>query len=238
MNVRIVEIIDRSTQGITKPFFCRGDDGLLYYVKGRHAGHSSLICEWIAGQLARRLGLPIPQFKLANIPRPLIELSARDDIADLGTVTGFASQKVENADELKYLFIEQIDVGLRARILLFDWWTANGDRILTEHGGNPNILWVHHEARPYIIDHNTAFDPTSLADFWQQHIFAACRTQWSDSFRRDSELLMKTALADLDHWWNVMPAEWTETGVEPTLDTVRNLLWRFETAPAIFWGPA
>lgn len=238
MSVRIVEIIDRSSQGVTQPFFCRGDDGLLYYVKGKHAGHSSLICEWLAGQLARRLGLPIPDFKQATIPNALITLSARDDIAELGTGIAFASHKVENADELKYLFIEQIDAAVRAKILLFDWWTANGDRILTEHGGNPNILWVHHEAKPYIIDHNAAFDPDCLASFWQHHIFAASRALWTDAFRHDSERLMKTALTHLDQWWNAMPPEWTETGVEPTMDTVRKLLWRFETDRAIFWGAA
>ena len=120
MTTRIIEIIDRSTQGVTHPFLCRGDDGWLYYVKGNAAGRSSLICEWIAGQLGKRLGLPIPEFKQAIIPKELVTFSARDDIADLGAGTGFASQKIENADELSYLFIEQIDTTLRAKILLFD----------------------------------------------------------------------------------------------------------------------
>jgi hypothetical protein len=238
MTTRIVEIIGRSTQGITKPFLCRGDDGWLYYVKGNAAGHSSLICEWIAGQLGRRLGLPIPDFKQAIIPQDLVTYSARDDIADLGAGTGFASQKIENADELKFLFIEQIDIALRAKILLFDWWTANGDRILTEYGGNPNILWVHHESKPYVIDHNAAFDESSLADFWTQHIFANSRAAWTNSFRHDSERLMRAALTHLDQWWQDMPPDWTATGVEPTLQQVRTLLWRFETDPAIFWGTA
>ena len=59
---------------MTRPFLCRGDDGWLYYVKGNAAGHSSLICEWIAGQLGRRLGLPIPDFRLAIIPKDLVTL--------------------------------------------------------------------------------------------------------------------------------------------------------------------
>ena len=51
MNIQIVEIIGRSTQGITRPFICRGEDGHIYFVKGRGAGKRSLICEWIAGNL-------------------------------------------------------------------------------------------------------------------------------------------------------------------------------------------
>jgi hypothetical protein len=238
MTTRITEVIGRSAQGITRPFLCRGEDGWLYYVKGSAAGRSSLICEWIAGQLGKRLGLPIPEFKQAVIPKDLVALSARSDIADLGAGTGFGSQKIENADELTYLFIEQIDPTLRARILLFDWWTANGDRILTEHGGNPNILWVHHESKPYVIDHNVAFDKSALTDFWAQHIFTASRAAWTNTFRHDSERLMKAALTHLDQWWKDMPPDWTETGIEPSLQSVQSLLWRFETDPAIFWGAA
>jgi hypothetical protein len=98
MNVKIVEIVTRSAQGITRPFICRGDDGWLYFVKGKGAGNRALISEWTAGHLGKRLGLPIPDFKQATIPPELIRLSARDDIAELGSGTGFASQMIENTD--------------------------------------------------------------------------------------------------------------------------------------------
>jgi hypothetical protein len=234
----VTEVIGRSTQGITRPFLCRGDDGWLYYVKGNGAGRTSLIGEWIAGHLGTRLGLPIPDFKQALIPKELVQFSARDDIADLGAGTGFASQKIENADELTYLFIEQIDTALRAKILLLDWWTANGDRTLTEHGGNPNILWVHSDHKPYVIDHNNAFDETALADFWSQHIFASTRLAWTSPFRHAVEPLMKAALTNLDQWWKDMPPEWTDDYTRLNLQQVQTLLWRFETNPAIFWGAA
>ena len=38
MGVVIEEIIGRSVQGVTRPFICRGDDGIVYFVKGRGAG--------------------------------------------------------------------------------------------------------------------------------------------------------------------------------------------------------
>jgi len=42
--IQIIEIIGRAHQGVTKPFLCKGDDNILYYVKGTgsHAGHRSL----------------------------------------------------------------------------------------------------------------------------------------------------------------------------------------------------
>jgi hypothetical protein len=234
---RIVEIAGRSTQGITRPFLCRADDSLFYYVKGNVAGRAALVAEWISGHLAQRLGLPIPQFKQVLIPERLVQFSARADIADLGAGTGFASHKVENANELTYLYIEQIDPTLRARILLFDWWVLNGDRTLSEHGGNPNILWVYHEHRPFIIDHNLAFDQTTLEDFWSCHIFATARNLWSNHFRRQWESVMKNALNDLETWWRAMPLQWTEVPGGPTLQQVRTLLSRFESDPDTFWGP-
>jgi hypothetical protein len=237
MNIRIVEILDRSTQGVTRPFICRGDDSQLYYVKGRFAGHRALICEWIAGQIGMRLGLPIPDYRLAAVPETLIAFTARDDLSDLGAGTAFASQQIANADELTYIYIDQLDLTLRAAVLLFDWWTLNGDRTLSEYGGNPNILWVHHTHRPYFIDHNMAFDESSVADFWSHHIFAAARSVWTADFRRTTEPRMHAALSDLERWWRELPVEWTEIDTGLTLNSLKKMLWRFETEPASFWGP-
>lgn len=35
MPVQIVEILERSIQGVTKPFLCRSEAGQNYFVKGR-----------------------------------------------------------------------------------------------------------------------------------------------------------------------------------------------------------
>jgi hypothetical protein len=236
MNVNIVEILSRSTQGATRPFLCRGDDGFLYYVKGRGAGNKALISEWIAGNIARRIGLPVPEFRFAAIPKEIMDFSARDDISDLGSGVGFGSRLIENADELSYLFTEQIDIQLRSKILFFDWWIANADRTLTENGGNPNILWVHNSQKPYVIDHNLAFDLTALPDFWDHHIFAITRPTWTSSFRSEMESLSCAILNELDTWWNEMPAMWTGMETVISLDLVRSLLWRFQTEPINFWG--
>src|SRR6266853_1328908 len=98
MTIRITEVITRSTQGITRPFLCRGDDDLLYYVKGNFAGRKALCAEWIAGRIGQRLGLPIPPFANVSIPDEIILYSAREDIRDLGAGIGFGSQKIENTD--------------------------------------------------------------------------------------------------------------------------------------------
>jgi hypothetical protein len=232
--INIVEILGRSEQGVTKPFLCRGDNGLQYFVKGHGAGRRALINEWIAGNLGRRLGLPIPDFQLVAIPAELIRFSARDDAHDLGAGVGFASQRVENADELSYLFIAQISPELRARILLFDWWVCNGDRTLTPDGGNPNLLWVHRDRKLSVIDQNLALDG-ALDGFWDEHIFHADIDQWTPPFREEMTGLMRTALSELAQWWQAMPGAWTEIETGLDFQTVKTLLWRFEENADIFW---
>lgn len=201
MTVRIVEVIGRSVQGITRPFICRGDDGRQYFVKGNGAGRRALIAEWMAGQVGVRLGLPIPSFKQTLIPSELVEFSARKDIHDLGSGTGFGSQLVENVDELAYLFIEQVEPDLRAKVLLYDWWICNSDRCLTEDGGNVNLLWAHRDRRLYVIDHNLAFDEGSMGGFWEGHVFRESRREWTAKYREEISNVMTAAVGDLPQWW-------------------------------------
>lgn len=235
MTIQIVEIIGRSVQGVTRPFLCRGEDGRQYYVKGRGAGRRALIAEWLAGQLGLRMGLPIPPFVQASIPDALVRFSARSDIQELGAGVGFGSRLIENVDELPCLFIEQIDPQLRAKILLFDWWTGNGDRTLTPDGGNVNLLWSHRDRTLHVIDQNLAFDETPGEGFWQNHVFRDSVIEWTPAFRVAIERTMVSSVEDLPRWWREMPEEWAEIETGLTLEGLTKLLWRFESDGHTFW---
>lgn len=235
MTVRIVEVIGRSIQGITRPFICRGDDGQQYFVKGNGAGRRALIAEWMAGHVGVRLGLPIPTFKQTLVPSELVELSAREDIRELGAGTGFGSQLVENADELAYLFVGQVEPDLRAKLLLYDWWICNSDRCLTEDGGNVNLLWTHHDHRLHVIDQNLAFDEGNMGGFWDEHVFRESRREWTANFREEISRSMTAVLGELSQWWRQMPEAWTEIETGLTLAGLQRLLSRFQDDPATFW---
>ena len=94
MHLIITEIISRSEQGMTRPFLCRAENDGLFYVKGRYAGYRTLCCEWVAGRLGQLMGLPIPDFFIAEVPIGLVRDSARADAGDLGAGLVFASQLV------------------------------------------------------------------------------------------------------------------------------------------------
>ena len=168
--IQIIEILGRSEQGMTRPFICRGEDNNIYFVKGSGAGRRSQICEWIAGNLALELGLPIAPFRIVDVPFALVENNPQ--YSELGAGPAFGSLK-QTIMELNYAGIEQVPVALQRDVLAFDWWIHNIDRMLTESGGNPNLFWAPEEERLVVIDHNQAFDPQfSAKDFFDYHVFS------------------------------------------------------------------
>lgn len=170
--LRVVEIGERSVQGRTQPFRCICEDGKEYFVKGRSAGRRSLICEWIAGHLAKSFGLPLPPFTIADVPAALVELHPEG--GDLGKGPAFASQAISPVTEMGFAHLKQVPEQLRRDIAVFDWWVRNEDRSLTQHGGNPNLLWIPGEGKLFTIDHNLAFDQHFHRDtFLQTHVFAS-----------------------------------------------------------------
>ncbi|MDR3390550.1 MAG: hypothetical protein P4L77_02360 [Sulfuriferula sp.] len=221
MNIQIVEIIGRATQGITKPFICRGDDGYIYFVKGRGAGNRSLICEWIAGNLALKLGLPIAPFEIVDVPEMLIQLGMRDDLGDLGAGLAFGSRKLEVV-ELSISHLQYVPDQLQRDVLVFDWWVHNIDRTLSEMGGNPNLFWDVENEQLVVIDHNQAFDAGfSVESFINLHAFHEqihnlC-ADWVLQHQYAHRLA--NALSDWDIICNTVPLEWWFVDPEQTIPT-------------------
>lgn len=216
----VIEILERSEQGRTRPFLCRCDDDNLYFVKGRDAGHRSLLCEWLAGHLAKAMGLPVPDFVVAQAPRELLDLYP--DGKDLGVLPVFASRRAEHAQELTVSHLDNVDEGVQRDVLVFDWWVNNGDRTLTPLSGNPNLLWDAAARKLVVIDHNLAFDREfDAAGFSKTHVFAGqVSTIIQDLIEpvRYSERL-REALAVWPHACNTAPTEWWFVDEEQTVPT-------------------
>ncbi len=208
MAVQIIEILGRSEQGVTRPFICRGDDDNTYFVKGIGAGRRSQVCEWIAGNLALELKLPIAPFEIVDVPEELVEDNPL--YQDLGVGPAFASRK-QMIMELNYAGVGHIPDELQRTVLAFDWWIRNEDRKLGESGGNPNLFWEPEHEKLVVIDHNQAFDPAfSEQNFKQFHVFSGqVNNLFGDALYRD-EFFRKFELA-LKSWGQVfdnIPEEW------------------------------
>ena len=243
MGVAIVEVIERSKQGRTQPYICRGDDGEVYFVKGRSATRHGLISEWLCAQLAQSFGLPVAPFGIAVIPEELIAADLSGWLRDLGPGEAFASRRVA-AVELTQAHRDAVPEPLRRDLVAFDWWVRNGDRNLTAIGGNPNLLWnPAGDGSLVVIDHNLAFDPAfSQADFVRLHVFAEdippmfsdflLQQKYAERFTRALEL-WDTACDTLPaSWWFVdpeqtIPVDFSKAAARATLDRAfTDTFWR------------
>ncbi len=236
--IRILEVGEIAWQGKTEPVFCRAEDGHEYVVKGNFAGRKALIAEWVANRLGKLLGLPIPDFAQLQLDPLLLEYSVKSlEIGHLGRGILFGSRRELNLVELRHADLPRIDLNLKARVLAFDWWVANSDRVFIEGAGNPNLLWAEEAQRLVVIDHNLAFDPSLMAGFWTDHAFREARQVWSTAFCEGLGKEFKLALAHLSAIWNEMPEEWTEVESGLSLASIESLLWKFDREGDTFWSP-
>jgi hypothetical protein len=241
--VQIIEILDRSTQGVTKPFICRGEDGNIYFVKGKDAGKRSLICEWVASSLGAKMGLPVPPHRIVEVPSALIDLGSRPDLAELGSGPAFGSQR-QQLVELSLSHMDNVPTALQRKVLAFDWWIRNGDRTLSLNGGNPNLFWNVEQAQLVVLDHNLAFDDSfSSADFLALHAFRSqSRNLFGDwVFQQELCGICLRAMEDWDAICGAIPQEWTFVDPERTIpvnfefDALRARLLDCENDA--FWNP-
>ncbi len=232
--VQIVEVIRRSTQGVTRPFICRGEDGHAYFVKGHGAGRHSLIAEYVCGKLAMAFGLPVADFQIVDVPPELIQENDIEGINDLGAGPAFGSRAVPHPQEFSVALLPAVNAPLRRDILVFDWWVHNGDRNLTEQGGNPNLLWDQEAGKLAVIDHNQAFDPDfDRRRFRQTHVFHQDLSSIFDDMveRLGYQARLAEAFAEFDQACDTVPPEWwwVDHGVPADLDrdTLRATLLRY-----------
>lgn len=244
--IEITEVLGRSEKGATKPFVCRGEDGYIYYVKGRFAGRGSLIRELLASQFAVLMNIPIAPFVVVDVPEDLILPEFRADINELGAGLAFGSQASSNVVELTFSQLQnalnnkKISEQVAKDIFMFDWWTCNEDRTLNEVAGNPNLLWNHQTDSLVVIDHNLAFDTTFRSDIVLSfHVFAAeGQKVFYDFVERQCYCArFEKALKFFDTAYKNIPPEWFWVDYEVPaafdIETARTMLGQFEADA--FW---
>lgn len=217
--IEIIEVIRRSTQGVTQPFICRGDNGKIYFVKGEGAGRHSLVSEWIAGHLALALDIPIAPFSLVSVPEELLLANSIFDLSDLGIGYAFGSEEC-SVSELTFSRVEQVPIEVQQRVLAFDWWVHNEDRTLSAQGGNPNLFWDEANTQLVVIDHNQAFDHNfDAATFVSTHVFGQQWVVIAQSEKLQATLTQQMQSA-LGAWQNIVqsiPNAWWYLDAEQTV---------------------
>jgi len=228
---------------MTEPFICRGDDGEIYFVKGTGAGRISQINEWISGNLAIAFGIPVAPFRIVQVPEELAEVLSVEHAFALGYGPAFGS-KEQQITELAYSQVFDVPIEVRCSLLVFDWWISNGDRMLTENSGNPNLFWEAEAQRLVVIDHNQSFDPDFDSDnLFKYHAFKDSAPRvFNDLIERGHYTSkMEQAIEGWDEIVRAIPEEWLYIDPEMTIELDLELnsllrhLQRFRSDS--FWNP-
>jgi hypothetical protein len=138
-------------EGGSLPAIVEADDDGMYVLKFRAAGQGpkALIAELVSGEIARALGLPVPELVYAELdadlartePDPEIYALIRDS-AGLNVALDYLPSSVA-FDPV----VEAIPPDLASRIVWFDAYVTNVDRSVR----NTNMLMWHR--RLWLIDH-------------------------------------------------------------------------------------
>lgn len=210
--LEIREIIRASSQGVTVPVLCKGDDGALYWCKGDQAGLASCRNEWVCGCLAKALNLSIPKFDIAKVPWELF-VAWRNLAVDVPPLIKesnpyvFASRHVEDAkDIVSVREIKDVDESDQVKIFLFDEFIRNVDRT----DSNSNLL-VTAAKQWYVIDHNLSYaENFDRPSFVSDHLFK--NSIHGEAYRVKDAFLARIkevfTVDFLESVWSEMPNSW------------------------------
>jgi len=142
-------------EGGSLPGLVEADDDGLYVVKfqGAGQGRKALVAEVIAGELARALGLLVPELVVVDVDPELGRAEPDPEIQDLLVGSAGANLGVDflpGSLPFSPAADPQVDPDLAADIVWFDALVTNVDRTAQ----NPNLLWWH--GRLWLIDHGAA----------------------------------------------------------------------------------
>ena len=149
--IEVTRYVTPLREGGSLPAIVEANDDGLYVLKFRGAGQGprALIAELVAGEIARALGLPVPEIVFASLdpdlartePDPEIHALIHDS-AGLNLALDFLPGSV-SYDPV----IHKLPAALASRIVWFDAYLTNVDRTAQ----NTNMLMWHRN--PWLIDH-------------------------------------------------------------------------------------
>ena len=153
--VTVTRYIMPLREGGSLPALAEACDDFKYVLKFRGAGHGvkALIAEFLGGEIARALGLKVPELVFANLDEAFGRTEGDEEIQDLlqgskglNLALHFLSGAI-NFDPV----VTQVEARLASRIVWLDALITNVDRTFR----NTNMLIWHREL--WLIDHGASF---------------------------------------------------------------------------------
>jgi hypothetical protein len=152
--VNVTRYVTPLREGGSLPAIAEADDGFLYVLKFRGAGQGvkALIAELIGGEIAKLLGLKIPELVFANLDTAFGRSEPDEEIQDLlkaSTGLNLALHYLSGAITFDPT-VTVVDARLASQIVWLDCLLTNVDRTAR----NTNMLMWHREL--WLIDHGAS----------------------------------------------------------------------------------
>lgn len=231
--VHVIRYVTPLREGGSMPAIVETDDDFLYVLKFRGAGQGmkALIAELLAGEIARALGMKVPEIVFAELDPILSRTEADEEIQDLIKFSGglnLGLHYLSGAITFDPL-VTTLDAKLASKIVWFDSLIANVDRTPR----NTNMLIWHKEL--WLIDHGAAFyfhhasndigeEGTRPFPLVKDHVLLPLASQLEAVGREFSSILSKERIASIV---SVIPDEWLVDGADNPASQQKNSYAKF-----------
>ncbi|WP_420151000.1 HipA family kinase [Spirosoma sp.] len=221
-------------EGGSLPALVEADDDFLYVLKFRGAGQGTkvLIAELIAGEIARTLGLKVPEIVFANLDAAFGRTEPDEEIQDLLRASEGLNLGIHYLSGAITFdpIVNTIDSRLASQVVWLDAFVMNVDRTVR----NTNMLMWHKEL--WLIDHGAALYVHHTGPGWPEqsrrpftqikdHVLLSRATELDavdTDFRR---LLTPERIASIV---SLVPDEWLMNGLpEESTDAQRQIYTQF-----------
>jgi hypothetical protein len=152
--VNVTRYVTPLREGGSMPAIAEADDGFLYVLKFRGAGQGvkALIAELVAGEIARTVGLKVPEIVFATLDEAFGRTEPDEEIQDLLKASvglNLAVHYLSGSITFDPI-VTPVDAKLASQIVWLDCFITNVDRTVR----NTNMLVWHNEL--WLIDHGAA----------------------------------------------------------------------------------
>jgi len=232
--VNVTRYITPLREGGSLPALAEADDDFKYVLKFRGAGHGvkALIAELLGGEIARTLGLKIPELVFANLDEAFGRSEGDEEIQDLlkgSRGLNLALHFLSGALTFDPV-VTQVDEILASKIVWFDAFTTNIDRTVK----NTNMLIWHKEL--WLIDHGATFYFHHAWDNWEKAAVSpfpyikdhVLLPRASSVEAINDEMVLLLTNEKLREITNLIPSDWMNwEGSEMKPEEIRKVYYQF-----------